>query len=105
MTKEKFAKLKVGDKVKFQYTLGGTGLGTVVDIWKDLDYLKLETPTMSLKPLSELCNQKPLFEFEGFIVRPFDGWCLWIENPHGEGTTVMKQEFLGQLASMFERNF
>lgn len=55
--------------------------------------------------LSEKCNQPPILEFEGFILRPFDGWHLWFENPHGEGTAVRKAEFLGTLVKLFEENF
>ncbi len=55
--------------------------------------------------LSDKCNQPPLLEFEGFILRPFDGWHLWLENPHGEGTTIMRAEFLATLQKLFERNF
>jgi hypothetical protein len=55
--------------------------------------------------LPEKCSQPPILEFEGFVLRPFDGWHLWLENPHGEGTTIMKAEFLGTLVNLFERNF
>lgn len=58
-----------------------------------------------MESLSEKCNQEPLFEFKGFILRPFDGWNLWLEHPSGEGTTIMKAEFLATLAKLFERNF
>lgn len=34
--------------------------------------------------LPEKCIQPPIMEFEGFILRPFDGWHLWFENPDGE---------------------
>ena len=55
--------------------------------------------------LPELCNQAPILEFEGFIVRPFDGWNLWIENPDGEGTTISKAVFLGCMIKLFKDNF
>ncbi len=50
-------------------------------------------------------SKPPLFEFEGFVIRPFDGWSLWMENPSGEGTQIKKIEFLGTLIKLFERNF
>jgi len=50
-------------------------------------------------------SKPPLFEFEGFIIRPFDGWYLWMENPDGEGTQIAKAEFLGTLVKLFDRNF
>lgn len=55
--------------------------------------------------LSEKCSKPPILEFEGFVLRPFDGWYLWLEHPSGEGTTIMKAEFLGTLAKLFESNF
>jgi hypothetical protein len=55
--------------------------------------------------LASKCNQPPLFVFEGFVIRPFDGWHLWMEHPSGEGTTIRKAEFLGTLIKLFERNF
>ena len=58
-----------------------------------------------LESLPEKCSQPPLFEFEGFIVRPFDGWNLWMENPHGEGTTIPKAFFLGWLVRLFDEHF
>ena len=58
-----------------------------------------------MKKLSELCDQPPLLEFEGFVIRPFDGWNLFMENPEGEGTTIMRAEFLATLIKLFERNF
>ena len=38
--------------------------------------------------LTDKFNQKPILEFEGFVIRPFDGWSLWFEAPSGEGTQV-----------------
>lgn len=55
--------------------------------------------------LAEKCSKPPILEFEGFVLRPFDGWHLWLEHPSGEGTTVRKAEFLNLLALVFERNF
>ncbi len=60
---------------------------------------------MKIESITEACSQPPLFEFEGFVIRPFDGWHLWMENPLGEGTTIRKAEFLGTLIKLFERNF
>lgn len=58
-----------------------------------------------MKSLTELCNQEPILEFEGFVLRPLDGWNLFLENPSGEGTQIRKAEFLNVLANLFERNF
>lgn len=58
-----------------------------------------------MKKLSDLCTQEPILEFEGFVIRPFDGWNLFMENPSGEGTTIRKAEFLNVLVALFERNF
>lgn len=55
--------------------------------------------------LSAKCNQNPIMEFEGFVLRPFDGWHLFLESPEGEGTTIMRAEFLATLVKLFERNF
>jgi hypothetical protein len=60
---------------------------------------------VSDESLSDKCNKPPILEFEGFILRPFDGWNLWLENSHGEGATITKLEFLGTIAKLFERNF
>lgn len=58
------------------------------------------------KKLSELCNQPPLLNFDGFyIIRPFDGWHIWLENSHGEGCTIRKQEFLNVLHTLFQKHF
>lgn len=54
------------------------------------------------KRLSVLCDQEPIAEFEGFILRPFDEWNLWIENPLGEGMTIRKAEVLGFLVKLFK---
>lgn len=53
----------------------------------------------------EATSKPPILEFEGFIIRPFDGWNLWMESPSGEGTQIRKAEFLGTLVKLFERNF
>jgi len=58
-----------------------------------------------MKNLSDLCNQKPIFEFEGFIIRPFDEWNLFIENPQGDGAQISKQYFLVWLVRLFNENF
>ena len=60
---------------------------------------------MNDESLSEKCNQPPILEFEGFILRPFDGWHLWLENPSGEGTTIRKAVFLGLLVKLFRETF
>lgn len=57
------------------------------------------------QPLPDLCSKPPIMEFEGFILRPFDGWHLWLEHPSGEGTTIRKAEFLGWLIRLFEEKF
>lgn len=57
------------------------------------------------KSILELTSQPPILEFEGFIVRPFDGWNLWLEHPSGEGTTIQKAVFLATLAKLFKANF
>jgi hypothetical protein len=57
------------------------------------------------EPLSDKCSKPPIMEFEGFVLRPFDGWHLWFENPEGEGTTIRRAEFLGTLVQLFKRNF
>lgn len=64
--------------------------------------MKSNTPP---KKLSELLNQPPLMEFEGFVIRPLDGWHLYMENPSGEGTQISRAEFLGTLIQLFKRNF
>lgn len=61
--------------------------------------------TQPSEKLSDKCNQPRILVFEGFIIRPFDGWKLWMEHPSGEGTTIRRDEFLGMLIKLFERNF
>lgn len=60
---------------------------------------------MTFESLPEKCSQPPIMEFEGFVLRPFDGWNLWLENPAGEGTTISKAEFLGWLVNLFRETF
>jgi len=56
--------------------------------------------------ISDKCSKPPIFEFEGFfIIRPFDGFHLWMENSHGEGTQIRKSEFLAALSKLFKDNF
>ena len=55
--------------------------------------------------LSDKCNQPPILEFEGFIIRTFDGHSLFMEHPNGEGTQIRRIEFLSELAALFQRNF
>ena len=59
-----------------------------------------------MKSIIEATSQGPvILEFEGFIIRPFDGWHLWMENPAGEGTQIRKAELLATLAKLFDKNF
>lgn len=59
-----------------------------------------------MKSIVDMTTQEPIIlEFEGFVVCPFDGWYLWMENPDGEGTQIRKAEFLGTLIKLFEKNF
>lgn len=60
---------------------------------------------MNKECLSQKCTQPPILEFEGFVIRPFDGWHLWLEHPSGEATQVRRAELLGALIKLFERNF
>lgn len=60
---------------------------------------------MKDEKLSDKISKPPILEFEGFIIRPFDGWHLWMEHPNGEATQVRRAEFLGTLVKLFERNF
>jgi hypothetical protein len=57
------------------------------------------------KALPEACSQKPILEFEGSILRPFDPWHLFLENPSGEGTTIPKAIFLGWIVKLFKEQF
>jgi hypothetical protein len=58
-----------------------------------------------LPSINDKLNQTPILEFEGFIIRPLDGWHLWMESPSGEGTTVKKVEFLVLLDRFFKEKF
>jgi len=58
-----------------------------------------------LESIHDKLNQPPILEFEGFVIRPFDGWNLWFENPHGEGTQIRKIEFLTWLDKFFKEKF
>lgn len=59
-----------------------------------------------LKSMTDGMNQEPIIlDFEGFIVRPYDGWHLWFENPEGEGTLIRKIVFLVAIANLFQRTF
>jgi len=58
-----------------------------------------------LESINEKCNQPPIMEFEGFVLRPFDGWRLWFESPSGEGTTILKAQFLGLLVKLCKDKF
>jgi hypothetical protein len=55
-----------------------------------------------LKPIGDKLNQPPILEFEGFVLRPLDGWNLWFEHPSGEGTQLRKAVFLAWLAKLFK---
>jgi hypothetical protein len=54
------------------------------------------------KSIHDLLNKPPIMEFEGFILRPFDGWHLWFEHPDGSGTQLRKDKFLGVLIRLFK---
>jgi len=58
-----------------------------------------------MESLVDKCSQPPILEFEGFVIRPLDGWHLWMESPSGEGTTVKKVEFLVLLDRFFKEKF
>jgi hypothetical protein len=59
-----------------------------------------------MKSIIDHTSQEPIImEFEGFIIRPLDGWHLWMENPSGEGTQIRKAEFLGLLVKFFNDKF
>lgn len=55
-----------------------------------------------LESIVDKCSQPPAFEFEGFIIRPFDEWSVFLENPEGEGTQVTKQHLLGWFVRLFK---
>ena len=58
-----------------------------------------------MESLVDKCSKPPILEFEGFVIRPFDGRHLWMESPSGEGTTVKKVEFLVLLDRFFKEKF
>jgi hypothetical protein len=58
-----------------------------------------------LKSIVELTSQPPIMEFEGFILRPLDGWHLFLEHPSGEGTQIGRIEFLAWLDRLFKEKF
>lgn len=55
-----------------------------------------------LPSIHDKMNQPPILEFEGFIIRPFDGWHLYFEHPDGSGTQLRKDVFLGWLLRLFK---
>lgn len=55
-----------------------------------------------MKSIVNLCSQSPLFEFEGFILRPLDNWNFFLEHPDGSGTSLQKVHLLGWLVRLFE---
>lgn len=57
-----------------------------------------------MKSIVDHCNQPPILEFEGFILRPLDGWHLFLEHPDGSGTSIKKAVFLGTLVKLFNEN-
>lgn len=60
---------------------------------------------MTAKSITEVLSQKPILEFEGFVLRPLDPWNLFLESPTGEGTSISRAEFMGTLVKLFKRNF
>lgn len=71
---------------------------------RDPSYYQLRMKLVTER-LSDKCNQDPILEFEGFVIRPFNYCHLFMENPDGEGTQISKIEFLVTLKKLFERNF
>jgi hypothetical protein len=59
----------------------------------------------SLESLVAKCSQPPIFEYEGYVVRPFDSEKLWFENPAGEGTTLGRGRLFTVLADLFKEVF
>ena len=57
------------------------------------------------RSISSISEQKPLFEFKGYVIKELDGWNMWIENPKGEGTTISKIKFLNILERIFKDHF
>lgn len=77
--------------------------------WQErLDHNNLRDVVYEKNPSTSIIdayNKPPIMEFEGFILRPFDGWHLWFENPEGEGMMIRKAKFLGWLIRFFEKEF
>lgn len=63
----------------------------------------IKTEPMEL--LSDKCSQPPLYEHEGFIVRPFDDVSVWVEYPSGEGMGVYKSRFNEMLDGLYREDF
>lgn len=55
--------------------------------------------------ISSISHQPFLFEFQGFAIKEYDGWNMWMENPKGEGTTIPKIKFLNIMKKIFDDNF
>lgn len=57
------------------------------------------------RSINSISKQESLFEFEGFVIKKYDGWNMWIENSNGEGTTIHKLKFKNILNKLFKDNF
>lgn len=55
-----------------------------------------------MKSIHDILDKPPIFKFEGFIIRPLDGWNVWFEHPDGSGTSLRKAVLLGWLKRLFE---
>lgn len=55
-----------------------------------------------MEEIIDKLKQPPILEFEGFILRPLDGWNFWFEHPDGSGTQLRKAVFLGWLIKLFK---
>jgi len=55
-----------------------------------------------MEEIMDKLHQPPICEFEGFILRPFDGWHFWFEHPDGSGTQLRKTVLLGVLIKLFK---
>jgi hypothetical protein len=58
-----------------------------------------------LPSIHDKLNHPPILEFEGFVIRPLDGWNLWFEHSSGEGTQIRRIEFLACLIKLFKEKF
>lgn len=58
-----------------------------------------------MRTITEFLNQEPIFEFEGYVIRPLDELNFFIENPEGEGTSIKKSDFLLWLTNLFDETF